>query len=299
MIAGILAIFSLSLLSFDISIFPEIKQGQNSIYVIAELEDERFISSGVFIMGNDFYTSLDVYHKSNQLFAVGNINSHELIEGMSYTLYLSYETDGNKHTAQYKLIALNGLLFSRHPPIPSFTIKHPAKHTVLKGEYIYKIARDYNLNRADLEMINPSIKKGIDPGDTIRLGRVEFESTTFSILITRDQNTLELFYLDRKIAAFPVALGRQKSTPQGVFRIKRKVKDPALYWKGEYIKPLSPINGLGKWWLELSEPQYGIHGTNKPWEIGKSISHGCIRMYNKDVDFLQSIIPLGTEVVIK
>jgi len=289
----------LSLLSININIFPEIRQDQKSIYVIAELEDEQPLSSGVFIMGNDFYTALNVYTHSNQLFAIGNINSNELIEGMSYTLYLSFETETKKHTAQYRLIALNGLLFSQHPPIPAYTIKSRGEHTVRKGEYIYKIARDYELNRADLEMINPSMKDGIDPGDTIRLGRVEFESTIFRIVITRNQNVLELFYLDRKIASFPVAVGRQNSTPQGVFRIKRKVKDPALYWKGEYIQPLSPINGLGKWWLELSDPQYGIHGTNKPWEIGKSISHGCIRMYNEDVDFLQSIIPLGTEVVIK
>ena len=42
--------------------------------------------------------------------------------------------------------------------------------------------------------------------------------------------------------------------------------------------------------------KYGIHGTDEPWSIGRGLSKGCIRMYNKDVKELRSYIPYGTEV---
>lgn len=50
--------------------------------------------------------------------------------------------------------------------------------------------------------------------------------------------------------------------------------------------------------MGLSKPHYGIHGTNNPSSIGKNVSHGCIRMYNRDVLELASKVPIGTKVVI-
>lgn len=50
--------------------------------------------------------------------------------------------------------------------------------------------------------------------------------------------------------------------------------------------------------MGLSKPHYGIHGTNKPSSIGKAVSNGCIRMYNKDVIELFNIVPIGTVVKI-
>ena len=51
--------------------------------------------------------------------------------------------------------------------------------------------------------------------------------------------------------------------------------------------------------MSLSKEHYGIHGTNDPSSIGKAVSHGCIRMNNKDVEELARIIPIGTPVSIR
>lgn len=51
-------------------------------------------------------------------------------------------------------------------------------------------------------------------------------------------------------------------------------------------------------WMSLSKEHYGIHGTNNPSSIGHAVSHGCIRMHNKDVEKLASIVPIGTQVII-
>jgi len=58
--------------------------------------------------------------------------------------------------------------------------------------------------------------------------------------------------------------------------------------------------GFGTRWMGLNVPwgQYGIHGTNRPDSIGRSASHGCIRMRNKDVEDLYTFIKIGTPVVI-
>lgn len=59
--------------------------------------------------------------------------------------------------------------------------------------------------------------------------------------------------------------------------------------------------GFGTRWMGLNVPWgiYGIHGTNKPWSIGRFASHGCIRMRNKDVEELFEWTPIGTEVKIE
>ncbi|CCF15163.1 putative L,D-transpeptidase YkuD domain protein [Brevibacillus laterosporus GI-9] len=51
--------------------------------------------------------------------------------------------------------------------------------------------------------------------------------------------------------------------------------------------------------MGLSKPHYGIHGTNNPASIGKYVSHGCIRMYNRDVETLAKLVPIGTPVYIR
>lgn len=89
------------------------------------------------------------------------------------------------------------------------------------------------------------------------------------------------------IFEFPIAPGKQDSpTPIGHFTVIEKSRE----WGG----------GFGSRWLGLDVPwgTYGIHGTNKPWLIGGSVSSGCVRMMNKDVEFLYDQIEIGTPVEI-
>jgi len=57
-----------------------------------------------------------------------------------------------------------------------------------------------------------------------------------------------------------------------------------------------PENPLGKYWLQLSVPGYGIHGTNAPWSVGKYTTHGCIRLRPDDIERLYTEVPNGTAV---
>ncbi|MFZ7101629.1 MAG: L,D-transpeptidase family protein [Peptococcaceae bacterium] len=86
---------------------------------------------------------------------------------------------------------------------------------------------------------------------------------------------------------YPVALGRSSTpTPIGNFKVNHK----AVNWG----------TGFGTRWMGLNVPwgRYGIHGTNKPWSIGRLASHGCVRMRNTDVEEIYPWIKHNTEVII-
>lgn len=116
---------------------------------------------------------------------------------------------------------------------------------------------------------------------------------SYNIRISIEQLRLDLFDGTRLVRSFPVALGKiATSTPRGDFTIINKVPYPNSY-------PGGPLTAFGTYWLGLSKPHYGIHGTNNPSSIGKYVSRGCIRMYNQDVEALARLVPIGTPVRIR
>ena len=115
------------------------------------------------------------------------------------------------------------------------------------------------------------------------------ESPQGTVSIIIDTYQLKLIVLDDNefFQAFPVAIGRTSTpTPIGNFQVNHK----AVNWG----------TGFGTRWMGLSVGwgKYGIHGTNKPWSIGRRASHGCIRMRNSDVEKLYPWVKIGTEVII-
>lgn len=182
---------------------------------------------------------------------------------------------------------------------PIYNKNNLGYHVVKPGESVYSIAKKYNTSPGDIVYLNNlSDPSKINIGQNLRIGHIDYGQSPIHIEINLSENKLDLFYNNRLLKSYIVAVGRSDATPPGYYKIYYKEKNPALYWKGEYIPPGSIINGIGTRWLQLSNPQYGIHGTTKPWEIGKRISHGCIRMFNFDVEELDFIASLGTEVYV-
>lgn len=122
------------------------------------------------------------------------------------------------------------------------------------------------------------------------------------LVINKGNNTLYVYLNDRPTYRFKIATGKHRDlTPEGLFKIVTKVKNP--WYKPKQIPGGDPTNPLGTRWLGLNVPQtngykYGIHGTNRPGSIGLNISQGCVRMRNKDVEWLFKHIPLHTPVLI-
>ena len=100
---------------------------------------------------------------------------------------------------------------------------------------------------------------------------------------------------DRLIAQFPVTTGSQHDPlPLGNWKVTTYAflppfhYQPDLFWdvddsKDEKMLPPGPNGLVGVAWLDLTKEHYGIHGTPEPQTIGRTESHGCIRMTNWDV----------------
>jgi lipoprotein-anchoring transpeptidase ErfK/SrfK len=101
------------------------------------------------------------------------------------------------------------------------------------------------------------------------------------------------------IATFQVAVGAKVSpSPTGEFTIVSRVANPTYYRPGTVI-PTGKDNPVGTRWVGLSLKGYGIHGTNAPKSIGLAASHGCIRLRNRDMERLFTMLRIGDVVEIR
>jgi lipoprotein-anchoring transpeptidase ErfK/SrfK len=119
------------------------------------------------------------------------------------------------------------------------------------------------------------------------------------LLIHTKTNRLTIILNDVPVYSFRIATGKSNLTPEGEFKIVTKVINP--FYLPKKIAGGNENNPLGTRWMGLdigNGYKYGIHGTNRPTSIGHSVSSGCIRMRNKDIEFLFRHIPLHTRVVI-
>ena len=101
------------------------------------------------------------------------------------------------------------------------------------------------------------------------------------------------------LATFQVAVGAKVSpSPTGEFTIVSRVTNPGYYHRGTVI-PTGKDNPVGTRWVGLSLKGYGIHGTNAPSSIGRAASHGCIRLRNRDMERLFTMLQIGDVVEIR
>jgi L,D-transpeptidase ErfK/SrfK len=112
------------------------------------------------------------------------------------------------------------------------------------------------------------------------------------------------------VMTYPISIGRMDwETPLGLTRVISKVRDPSWYppesVREEHaadgnplprIVPPGPDNPLGKYAMRLGLPGYLIHSTNRPAGVGMRVTHGCIRMFPEDIEYLFGQIGIDTPV---
>ncbi|MGV2622027.1 UNVERIFIED_CONTAM: L,D-transpeptidase [Halobacillus marinus] len=122
------------------------------------------------------------------------------------------------------------------------------------------------------------------------------------IIVNKATHELVLFKNSKPVFRADAAVGKTKDlTPEGIFSIKVKAEDP--YYRKLDIPGGDPENPLGTRWIGFDARgtdgrMYGIHGTNRPDSIGKSVSAGCVRLLNEDVERLYELVPVEMDVVI-
>jgi L,D-transpeptidase ErfK/SrfK len=105
---------------------------------------------------------------------------------------------------------------------------------------------------------------------------------------------------------FGVAVGDGADpTPLGSFRVGEKRVDPV--WRVPdsireerpelpALVPPGPDNPLGGHWITIGATSYGIHGTNNRWSIGREATHGCVRLYEDEMERLFRRTRPGTPI---
>ncbi len=166
-------------------------------------------------------------------------------------------------------------------------------HEVQSGDTLGSLAQKYGTT---VEFIK---KSNYLKSDTIRVGqKLRIWTGSFNIFVDKSRNILILKDGDDVVKVYKVATGENNNTPIGNFKIITKLIDPVWFNKGIVVPPESPQNVLGTRWLGFDLPGYGIHGTIDPETIGQQATAGCVRMLNKDVEEVYSLVPTGTSVVI-
>ena len=112
------------------------------------------------------------------------------------------------------------------------------------------------------------------------------------------------------VMTYPISIGRMDwETPLGVTKVISKVRNPNWYVPQsvldehaadgrplERIVPPGPDNPLGEYAMRLGLPGYLIHGTNRPAGVGMRVTHGCVRMFPEDIEYLFAQVDLNTGV---
>ena len=139
-----------------------------------------------------------------------------------------------------------------------------------------------------------------DKGGKATVVRVEIDKSAHELSAFDAQNHL--------VAIYPASIGSdEKPAPAGTFAIRAIARDPTYTYDPKYAFkgvrtkekltiPAGPNNPVGAVWLDLTADSYGIHGTPEPERVGKTYSHGCVRLTNWDVKDLASLAGKGTSV---
>jgi L,D-transpeptidase ErfK/SrfK len=188
-------------------------------------------------------------------------------------------------------------------------------YKVKPGESLIEIARKFDLGYNEIADANPSIDPFVpETGAFITVPTTWIlPETELRDGIVINLAELRLYYFYRVggqmfVRTYPIGIGSEgNDTPVGEYRVIEKIENPSWYVP-ESIKrekpylpgvvPPGPNNPLGSYAMRLSLRTILIHGTNKPWGLGRLVSHGCIRLYPEDIPRLFTSVANGTKVSI-
>jgi len=190
------------------------------------------------------------------------------------------------HTTEPTLIALNG-----HAPL--------AAGAKLKVPNVRPAATDYPAAlRPDWKAMLVQLSVSSDQPQAAR------------IVVDKSDGVLRVYDAqDALVAQFPATMGSTHDPlPIGTWKIQGTSYlpsfhyNPKLFWDAkpgdtkETLKP-GPNGPVGVVWMDLDKDHYGIHGTSTPETIGRTTSHGCIRLTNWDAARLSLMVKPGTPAV--
>lgn len=172
------------------------------------------------------------------------------------------------------------------------------------------LAERFHMDEGYLKALNPNVDFTI-PGNTIKVVSPGQPKTGDVVRIVADKGRKQVFAYGadgKLISAYPATIGSSDTpSPTGTHTVQRIALNPGYTYNpkinfkqgsnDQILQiPPGPNGPVGTVWIALSKPTYGIHGTPEPSKIGKTNSHGCIRLTNWDATELAKMVKPGTVV---
>jgi lipoprotein-anchoring transpeptidase ErfK/SrfK len=178
-----------------------------------------------------------------------------------------------------------------------------------------KLTERFHASAELLRKLNPGVElNSVTAGQSLMVPNVREENAAQNLIVARlvvSDRGRYVHALDgngRIMFHFPATLGSSYDpSPSGDFRVTSITPDPWWHYQPRILAhvddskpdariPPGPNNAVGKVWMALNVPHYGIHGTSSPQTIGYASSAGCVRLTNWDVLFLSQRIDSGIQV---
>jgi lipoprotein-anchoring transpeptidase ErfK/SrfK len=173
------------------------------------------------------------------------------------------------------------------------------------------LGEKFHLDIALLKALNPGARLD-HPGEKIvvpNVVNVGPKGEVTNIEIDKAQSVLRGYGMDGKlIVVYPASIGSEENpSPRGKMTVKGVARNPKYSYRpdknfqqqgnlGPLTLPPGPNGPVGSIWIDLTKETYGIHGTANPELVGKTLSHGCVRLTNWDAEELGRLVKFGTKV---
>jgi len=189
-----------------------------------------------------------------------------------------------------------------------------AAYRIKADDSLIELARQFDLGYNAIVAANPGVDPVLPkPGTVISMPTswiIPDVPRRRGMVINLSEMRLYFFppRQPRLVVTFPIGIGDEGwETPTGTYRIIKKIINPAWHVplsiqkqkpKLPRIVPPGSENPLGTHALRLSIGTILIHGTDRPFGIGRMVSHGCIHLYPEDIPQLFRQTGIGTKVTI-
>ncbi|HTF36571.1 MAG TPA: L,D-transpeptidase family protein [Myxococcota bacterium] len=188
----------------------------------------------------------------------------------------------------------------------------PSKDLIEADDTLLDVAYRHRLGFDALARLNPGINVWIpDPGEVVELPTQYIlpDGDPKGVVINVPEMRLYDFTRGTPPELFAIAIGDEEDPSlYGKFKVGPKRKDPAWHVPASIraekpelpaMVPAGEDNPLGTRWMTIDNTSYGVHGTNNNWSIGRTATHGCIRLYNDQMERLYERIPTGTPLLLE
>ncbi|WP_296201720.1 L,D-transpeptidase family protein [Psychrobacter sp. UBA3962] len=163
------------------------------------------------------------------------------------------------------------------------------------------VAEKFHMSQGLLLRLNPETP--FEEGNTILVYNPyqPNEQEVHRVVAVKAKNLLYAYNdKDELVASYPTTMGSvYKPSPEGEYKVLSRIKDPTYnkdFSNENSVLPPGPNNPVGRVWIGINKPSYGIHGSPNPERISRQNSSGCVRLTNWDALGLYGTIEEGAKV---